>query len=478
MALYHDLPAGQAITDGVHGPILLTTLEKQLIDHPCFQRLRNVRQLGLASLVYPSADYSRFSHSLGAMDAMGKLVGALHTRYDEIITPTVVKVFRVAALLHDVGHYPLSHLYEQAICAYTGLNQDQILNHERAGACIISNRLAEILDKSQLNEDFNAHLLNLNVDTVTLSQFTAWVLGHEPRIGGFGVYGVLNKLLSGAIDCDRLDYLLRTSKGSSLPYGIVDLDYLITNVKLQNQNTVVFSQKAQSAALHMLEGRVYDYLTTSYHRTVKALETELIKAVVDAMQNRELPCSEEDLRKMVAGNGWATFDDSMLRATLLCSNSDDVRARAERTYDRVVKKTLFSRTFELSKKRFESLGNYKTFKSKLRERINEAPVEGVPAGEWFLETVEGLDAGDATMFAEMESEGFRKWWEEDSLRDGALNICSQVQHVRDRVVLIVHYYLDPNESIPPTYKTSYETLLENFVLQQLRITGDLMQKLA
>src|SRR5581483_6168447 len=103
------------ISDPVHGTVGLSDLEARVLSTQAFQRLKNVKQLGLAYHVFPGADYSRFSHSVGVCHVTGRILGALQARYPERITEDDVQLYRLAALLHDVGHYPFSHTLEHAI---------------------------------------------------------------------------------------------------------------------------------------------------------------------------------------------------------------------------------------------------------------------------------------------------------------------------------------------------------------------------
>ncbi|NOT01005.1 MAG: HD domain-containing protein [Phycisphaerales bacterium] len=101
----------KVITDPVHGEIGLSRLEVDLIDTQSFQRLRRLKQLGLATLVYPSASHSRFSHSLGVFHIMSRAIELMVRRGK--FTDTEGRLLRIAALLHDIGHYPYSHLVER-----------------------------------------------------------------------------------------------------------------------------------------------------------------------------------------------------------------------------------------------------------------------------------------------------------------------------------------------------------------------------
>src|SRR5579862_6668732 len=105
------------IADPVHGTIGLSALEANIIGTPAFQRLRNVKQLALAPLVYPGANYTRFSHSLGVCHVTGLILTALQqtTQFSDSegsISDDEIQLYRLAALLHDIGHYPFSHVME------------------------------------------------------------------------------------------------------------------------------------------------------------------------------------------------------------------------------------------------------------------------------------------------------------------------------------------------------------------------------
>lgn len=103
------------IHDAVHGTIGLSKIEVDIISSAPFQRLHNIKQLGLAYLVYPTLNYTRFSHSLGACHVMGRLLEAIERNAEYVLSPSDKQLYRLAALLHDIGHYPFSHTMERGI---------------------------------------------------------------------------------------------------------------------------------------------------------------------------------------------------------------------------------------------------------------------------------------------------------------------------------------------------------------------------
>ena len=109
-----DIVFHRDIYDNVHGFIKVTELENKIIDSPYFQRLRNIRQLGLLDYVFPGALHNRFNHSLGVMHIADKMFTSLQETGYEVLN-NKRELIRMAALLHDIGHYPLSHLVESVV---------------------------------------------------------------------------------------------------------------------------------------------------------------------------------------------------------------------------------------------------------------------------------------------------------------------------------------------------------------------------
>ena len=155
------MPGHKSITDPLYGSIDLTETEAKIASSRVFQRLHNVRQLGLAHLVFPSAGYSRFSHSVGALHNASRLIDAV-SRNSQKIEPERKRAFRVAAMIHDIGHYPFSHATEHTLADYYAgslfkssgiIRRDgtaDSVNHEQVGSLILQAdaELREIISTS------------------------------------------------------------------------------------------------------------------------------------------------------------------------------------------------------------------------------------------------------------------------------------------------------------------------------------------
>lgn len=158
----------RTICDPVHGNISLTKLEDAVVDTRAFQRLRHVGQLGLVSLVFPGADFSRFSHSLGVCHITGRFIRQLRER-GLPVEDDDERDLRLAALLHDVGHYPFSHTTEHAVldyCSERNVESEEGLvtpaSHEKVSGLLISgdSQLSGLLESEGVDAESLVSLSN------------------------------------------------------------------------------------------------------------------------------------------------------------------------------------------------------------------------------------------------------------------------------------------------------------------------------
>ncbi len=214
------------VHDPIHGYIELDEFAVKLVDTPEFQRLRRITQLGFAFLAYPSARHTRFEHSLGTFHLAKEI-----RRYNPEIEEEAV----YAALLHDIGHYPFSHTLE-------GL----FPRHEENTVWLIKH--GEI--KDVLGEN-NSNLL---------------------------IKFLKHPVVSGDIDSDRMDYLVRDAYYTGAAYGVVDLERLVRNL-IFTEGMLVVGEKGIMAAQNLLLARAMMYPTVYFHHTAKIAEAMLRKAV-------------------------------------------------------------------------------------------------------------------------------------------------------------------------------------------------------
>lgn len=249
------LQATKHILDPIHGPIPLTELEVKIISTPVFQRLRGITQLSQASLVFPGATHNRFQHCLGTLQVMDKYLYTLKLE-DELLSDKVIQKMRIAALLHDVGHLPFSHTFENLI---------QIKHaHEEFGKIIVEKSdIKDILAKEQIEPETIGGLLTGNVSLKDDDD--------DDRI-----LTILLPLLDSDADADRMDYLLRDAYYTGVIYGNVDINR-ISNFITIHEEQICFNEKSQAALEDFLFSRYQMYKIVYVHKTVICYELILHK---------------------------------------------------------------------------------------------------------------------------------------------------------------------------------------------------------
>lgn len=240
--------------DPVHGLVEMGGVDRpiaELIDTRAVQRLRRIKQMGFAWLVYPGAEHSRFGHALGAFHIAQRVSRRL------ALDPQIALHVKVAALLHDIGHGPFSHAWEHV---FTGND------HERWGARIASEdpELAQALER-----------LAPGLPTTLLA---FWGKDYKPHFA--------RKLVSSQLDVDRLDYLLRDGHYSGAGYATYDLDWIIHAIQIASirggedpLDLVVDYRRGMYAVEQYLFARSYMYAQVYHHKTVRAAEWMFIKTM-------------------------------------------------------------------------------------------------------------------------------------------------------------------------------------------------------
>jgi len=240
--------------DPVHGFIAIPNeLTFDIIEHPFFQRLRRIRQLGLTPLVYPGALHTRFQHALGAMHLMGLAVDTLRQKGNEI-SQTEEDAVVLAILLHDIGHGPYSHSLENSIV--DGLTHEEL----------------SLMFMSRLNEQFDGRL----TDAISIFKDT-----YPKRF--------LHQLVSSQLDTDRLDYLKRDSYFTGVSEGVINTDRIIAMLNVKDDELVI-EAKGIFTIEKFIMARRFMYWQVYFHKTVVAAEQMLIHIL-----NRAKELSEEGI---------------------------------------------------------------------------------------------------------------------------------------------------------------------------------------
>jgi len=229
-----------------------------LIEHPYFQRLRRIKQLGLTHLVYPGALHTRFHHALGTMHLMGKAIEVIKSKGHEI-TDKEAEAVSIAILLHDIGHGPFSHALEHSIV--NGISHEDI----------------STLFMDELNKEFNGKL------TLALKIFRN---KYQKKF--------LFQLVSSQLDMDRIDYLKRDSFYSGVSEGAVNTDRIITMLTVENDELAIEIKGIYSIE-NFINARRLMYWQVYLHKTVLSAEylcVNILKRAKEiALTNGELFCT-------------------------------------------------------------------------------------------------------------------------------------------------------------------------------------------
>jgi HD superfamily phosphohydrolase len=229
------------INDPVHGFITVSSpLIYSILEHPYFQRLRNIKQLGLTYLVYPGACHNRFQHALGAMHLMERALGTLKDKGHEI-TRQEMDAALATILLHDVGHGPFSHTLESSIV--------EGISHESVSMIFFEH----------LNREFDGRL-DLAIEIFSKR--------YSKRF--------FNELVSGQLDVDRLDYLRRDSFFSGVVEGMIGLERIISMLDVYEDELVIEAKGIYSIEKFLISRRLM-YWQVYLHKTVLSAEIVLMQ---------------------------------------------------------------------------------------------------------------------------------------------------------------------------------------------------------
>lgn len=207
----------------------------RLVEHPYFQRLRRIKQLGLTHLVYPGALHTRFQHSIGAMHLMSEAVKNLRTKGVEITQEEETSLY-VAILLHDIGHGPFSHALEHAIVSD--------VNHEKLS----------LLFMERLNKSFDG-LLETGI-TIFKDEYQK---------------DFLHQFVAGQLDMDRLDYMKRDSYFCGVAEGIINDDRILKTINVRDDSLVIDAKGIYSIEKFLIARRLM-YWQVYLHKTVISAE--------------------------------------------------------------------------------------------------------------------------------------------------------------------------------------------------------------
>ncbi len=289
------------IRDPIHGSLTVSDEETRVIDSPTFQRLRHVRQLGFGDLAFPGATHTRHAHSLGAMHVASRLFDAITARSDlPVATRDRFRIaVRLAVLCHDIGHMPLSHASESIAPPRAALRLPSWMGGEEAGQASHEDFTAKLLIDSSLSGLIDEVYAPLGITPTLVASLVTGQL--PPGAVGFVEGGidwapVLRSIVSGELDADRMDYLLRDSFYTGVNYGRYDLEWILQNLSAAERDgkaVLALSKAAIFAFEDFLLSRYHMFLSVYFHHTSVSFDWMLRRYYEEAPGEFEIPADPE-----------------------------------------------------------------------------------------------------------------------------------------------------------------------------------------
>jgi len=320
------------IKDPVFGYIYITETEKEIIDSFPVQRLRRLRQLAGSEYVYPGANHTRFEHSVGVMYLAGLLTENPHL--SSYFSEEDYQIIRIAALLHDVGHGPFSHIFEHLLEKFLKKTHEDIN--------------VWIVQKSELKDIFSRLGYNPNM-IAKLS--VGWL--HKPG------KAFMDQIIRSAVDVDKLDFVVRDTFHTGAQYGYVDIFRLIHMIDVLDENLAV-DLGALSALESFIIARIESFKSIYFHRVGRAAQLMLAMAMEKAKDELGLVAFKTP-EEYLAFNDYTVW--TMLKQ---CEKSEKIIGDLEK---RKLLKCAYEQTFYVKDKTVSSIFTVEEFRNQIRDQI-------------------------------------------------------------------------------------------------------------
>ena len=331
------------IQDPIHGSIAFGPIEKRIIDHRMFQRLHGLRQNSLLHLVFPSANHTRFDHSLGVMSIASRFFDAIITNQQKVCSagrrrnsyqaryrvddknmweliqaltrqPYFKIVVRSAALFHDIGHGPLSHLFDKffpsanealrllAAPSYDHIRPSVKAMKRQAGSQPISHEVFSCIIATQVLHDIQDVLAKYGIRAEDMAKDVCAAIekqvapSHQTQSLPYDVATLLRDIISSDLDADRMDYLMRDSHMCGVNYGLYDQDCILKSMCAYAENK---SQAVRVAVRYSGVGTLEDLLIARY---------QMYAQVYGHKTNRACSAMLDAIQEHLKESGWSWYD--------------------------------------------------------------------------------------------------------------------------------------------------------------------------
>jgi HD superfamily phosphohydrolase len=361
----------KVIHDPLHGSITIGGVFLKLLSRHEMQRLHNVKQLGMASSVFPGANHTRLEHSLGAYHLAGRMGKAIGLSNEDMMH------VQAAALLHDICHLPYSHNLSELFENRTGtdhmgmarpLIKGTIPTYQERDGDILGDTgtMAEVLEKEGISADAVCDLIaNPRSSAEGLGAF----MSDGTKQSFFSSKDHLHQMIHGPVDADQMDYLMRDAHYTGVAHGSIDTERLLTQMKIHN-NTIVLERGGVVAAEGLMVSRALMYTSVYFNKTVRIAEMMLSKAV-------EL--SDVDMRTI------HLMDDSDLRNELIRSGGRPSEIMRSLLHRRLYKKAFAAYSIDMDEEQMHKIVRYSRYEDKKRLEDEIAEEAGVDYSEVIVD---------------------------------------------------------------------------------------------
>jgi HD superfamily phosphohydrolase len=353
------------IKDPVHGYVYITEEAKNIIDTYPMQRLRRLRQLAGSEIVYPGANHTRFEHCLGVMYLASKVLE--NPKISSVVSDEEVDMCQISALLHDVGHGPFSHVFEQLLI------KDLEKTHEDITSWII--------EKSELGDNLSK-------------------MGYKPQEVGALAVGKLHKadrafldqIISSAVDVDKQDFIVRDTYHTGAEYGFIDVYRLIHALDVLGENLAV-ELGALSALEAFMIARIESFKSIYFHRVGRAAQIMLATAMEKAN-------SELGLTAFKTPEEYLALDDYTAWTALKhCKASKEIISNLER---RIMLKCAYERTFYEKDTMISNIFGRESYRRQMQSEIAKEAGVNVESVIIDVPTVPSVPYHNAVLMESME----------------------------------------------------------------------------
>lgn len=341
--IYESIYQGEGlISDPIHHYIIFTTskrrntkeiTEKDLIDSDWVQRLRYIYQLQSSRWVYPSAEHSRFQHSVGTMHLASKFIRRLYPSLRKAVSdtpsyPLVEETLRIAALLHDIGHGPFGHFFEEHY-----LSKYKV-THEEISQKIIMDELGELISKIKRSPS-----AEFEKNEYIKPEYCAYLIDKRQRsklkISAPKWIKMLKPLFSGVYTLDNIDYVLRDSYMCGVAIGPVDINRLLYYTFFTPKGLALHTGGASALTMFLI-ARLYLYTNVYFHRTTRAIDIQLKEVFVPTIELFRIQNPLLNIKQYFMYTDWYIMEE----VKKWLQDSDPNKVKLAKLWDKIFKRKI------------------------------------------------------------------------------------------------------------------------------------------